>query len=113
MKNHFTLTKNSDNNLMFHTAEVDTAKIENFVKEGFESKLGKNNVLNIQFFTYPNEFIVAVTVRKENAESQKIVHELQEILLENNLPVAIYTKEAKDQNETRQRASPTVDNRDA
>lgn len=83
------------NNLMFHTVKVDAAKIEAFVKEGFESKLGKDNVLNIRLFAYPNEFIVAVTVREENAESQKISHELQEILLDNNLPVAVYTKEAQ------------------
>ena len=95
MKNRFALTKSYENNLMFHTVEVDTNKIESFVKEGFESKLGKNNVLNIRLFAYPNEFIVAVTVREENAESQKIAHELQEIMLDNNLPVAIYTKEAQ------------------
>ena len=83
------------NNLMFHTVEVDTTKIEAFVKEGFESKLGKNNVLNIRLFAYPNEYIVAVTVRKKNADAQKIAHELQEILLDNNLPIAIYTKEAQ------------------
>jgi len=83
------------NNLMFHKIEIDTAKIEAFVKESFESKLGKNNVLNIRLFAYPNEFIVAVTVREENAESQKIAHELQEIMIDNNLPVAIYTKEAQ------------------
>ena len=83
------------NNLIFHKVEVDTTKIEAFVKEGFESKLGKDNVLNIRLFAYPNEFIVAVTVREENAEAQKIAHELQEIMLNNNLPVAVYTKEAQ------------------
>ncbi len=83
------------NNLMFHTVEVDTAKIEAFVKEGFESKLGKNNVLNTRLFAYPNEYIVAVTVREENAEAQKIAHELQEIMIDNNLPVAVYTTEAQ------------------
>jgi len=83
------------NNLMFHTVEVDTAKIEAFVKEGFESKLGKSNVVNTQLFVYPNEFIVAVTVREKNSEAQKIAHELQEFLLNNNLTVGVYTKEAQ------------------
>jgi len=80
------------NNLMFHTVEIDKTKIESFVREGFESQLGKDNVLNIQLFTYPNEYIVAVTIREENEESQKIAHELQETMLDNNLPVAVYTK---------------------
>ena len=79
----------------FHTVEVDTAKIEAFVKEGFESKLGENNVLNTRLFAYPNEYIVAVTIRKKNAEAQKIAHEVQEIMIDNNLPVAVYTKEAQ------------------
>ena len=81
------------NNLMFHKVEIDTTKIESFVREGFESKLGKDNVLDIRLFTYPNEYIVAVTVREKSIEAQEIAHELQEIMLDNNIPVAIYTKE--------------------
>ena len=83
------------NNLMFHTVEVDTNKIKAFVKESFESKLGKDNVLNIRLSTYPNEFIVAVTVLNKNEEALSIAHELQGMFVDNNLPVAIYTKEAQ------------------
>jgi len=36
------------NNLMFHRVEIDTDKIESFIREGFESKLGKDSVLKIQ-----------------------------------------------------------------
>jgi len=82
------------NNLMFHKVEVDTAKIEDFIREGFERKLGKENVLDIRLFSYPNEYIAAVTLRKETKEALNIAHELNEIFLDNNLAVGIYTKEA-------------------
>ena len=82
------------NNLMFHKVEVDTAKIEDFIREGFERKLGKENVLGIRLFSYPNEYIAAVTLRKETKEALNIAHELKGIFLDNNLAVGIYTKEA-------------------
>jgi hypothetical protein len=83
------------NNLMFHKVEVDTAKIEDFIREGFERKLGKENVLDIRLFSYPNEYIAAVTLRKETKEALNIAHELNGIFLDNNLAVGIYTKEAQ------------------
>ena len=83
------------NNLMFHTVEVDKTKIETFVKEGFEDKLGKDSVLNIRVSSYPNEYIVAVTLRKETPEALSIAQKLRKIFIDNNLPVAIYTKEVQ------------------
>jgi len=83
------------NNLIFHKVEIDPVKIESFIRESFESKLGKSNVVNTQLFVYPNEFIVAVTILQKNSEAQKIAHELQEFLLDNNLTVGVYTKEAQ------------------
>ena len=82
------------NNLMFHTVEVDETKIEAFVKDGFEDKLGKDSVLNIRISSYPNEYIVAVILQKETPEALSIAQKLRKIFIDNNLPVAIYTKEA-------------------
>jgi len=62
-------------------------------KEGFEKKLGKENVLDIRLFAYPNEYIAAVTLRKKTKEALNIAHELKGIFLDNNLAVGIYTKE--------------------
>jgi len=86
------------NNLMFHKVEIDKENIENFIREGFEKKLGKENVLDTRLFSYPNEYIVAVTLRKETKEALHIAHELKEIFLDNNLAVGIYTKETKNGN---------------
>jgi hypothetical protein len=83
------------NNLMFHTVEVDKTKIETFVKEGFEGKLGKGSVLNLRISSYPNEYIVAVTLRKETPEALSIAQKLRKIFIDSNLPIAIYTKEAQ------------------
>lgn len=83
------------NNLMFHRIEMDTEKIESFIRESFESKLGKDTVLNIRISSYPNECIVAVTLRKETPEALSIAQELRKIFIDNNLPVAIYTKETQ------------------
>lgn len=83
------------NNLMIHRVEIDTAKIESFIREGFESKLGKDNVLNIRISTYPNEYIVAVTLQKETLEALNVAQELRKIFIDNNLAVGIYTKEAE------------------
>jgi hypothetical protein len=79
----------------FQKIEIDTEKIESFIREGFERKLGKENVLNIRLSSYPNEYLVAVTLRKETKEALDITHELNEIFSENNLAVGIYTKEAQ------------------
>ena len=62
-------------------------------KEGFEKKLGKENVLDIRFLAYPDEYIAAVTLRKKTKEALNIAHELKGIFLDNNLAVGIYTKE--------------------
>ncbi len=83
------------NNLTFHRVEIDTAKIESFIRKGFESKLGKDSVLNIRFSSYPNEYIVAVTLLKETEEALSFAQELRKIFIDNNLPVAIYTKEVQ------------------
>ena len=83
------------NNLMFHSVEIDTDKIVSFIREGFESKLGKDSVLNIRISSYPDEYIVAVTLQKETSEALSIAQELRKIFIDNNLPVAIYTKEAQ------------------
>ncbi|MBM3242987.1 hypothetical protein FJZ31_42550 [Candidatus Poribacteria bacterium] len=77
----------------FYKVEVDKEKIESFIREGFERKLGKDNVLDIRLFSYPNEYIAAVTLRKETKEALNIAHELKGIFLDNNLAVGIYTKE--------------------
>ncbi len=84
---------------MFNTApdfsqvEIDATKIEAFVREGFENKLGKDNVLGTRLFKYPNEFAVVVNVREENADTLEIAHELQETLVNNNLSVIVYAQE--------------------
>jgi hypothetical protein len=80
---------------MFHRIEIDKEKIEAFVREGFEKKLGKDNVLETQLFSYPNELIVAVSVRKDTPETSEISHELRESLLNNGLSVMIYAQEAQ------------------
>ena len=82
----------------FYKVEVDKEKIESFIREGFERKLGKDNVLNIRLFSYPNEYIAAVTLRKETKEALNIAHELKGCFLDNNLAVGIYTKEATNEN---------------
>lgn len=82
------------NHSIFHKVEIDKENIEDFIKEGFERKLGKDNVLDIRLFSYPNEYIAAVTLRKETSEALNIAHELKGFFLDNNLAVGIYTKEA-------------------
>ena len=81
------------NHPIFHKVEIDKENIESFIKEGFEKKLGKENVLDIRLFAYPNEDIAAVTLRKKTKEALNIAHELKGIFLDNNLAVGIYTKE--------------------
>ena len=81
------------NNLMFHRVEIDTAKIESFIREGFESKLGKDSVLNIRISSYPNEYIASVTLHKETKEALNVAQELRKMFIDNNLAVGIYTKE--------------------
>jgi len=83
------------NDLMFHKVEIDATKIEAFVREGFENKLGKDNVLGTRLFRYPNEFAVVVDVREENADTLEIAHELQGTLVDNNLAVIVYAKEIR------------------
>ncbi len=83
------------NNLMFHRVEIDTDKIESFIREGFESELGKDSVFKIRLSSYPNEFIVAVTLRKETPEALYIAQQLRKFFIDNNLAVGIYTKEAE------------------
>jgi hypothetical protein len=96
MNNRFApMLQGYGNNLMFHRVEIDTAKVESFIRQVFESKLGKDSFLNIRFSSYPNEYIVAVTLRKETPEALNIAQELRKFFIDNNLPVAIYTKEAK------------------
>jgi hypothetical protein len=77
---------------MFYKIEIDTEKIKDFIREGFERKLGQESVLDIRISSYPNEYLVAVTLRKETKEALDIVHELNEMFSENNLAVGIYTK---------------------
>jgi len=102
MKDRFTLTgENIDtalrygNNLIFHSVEIDKDKIKSFIKEGFENFLGKDSVLDIRVSSYPNEYIVAVTLKKETKKALSIAQKLRKIFIDNNLPVAIYTKEAQ------------------
>jgi hypothetical protein len=96
MNNYFALmSEGYGNNLVFHTVELDKTKIKSFLKEGFEDKLGKDSVLNIRISSYPNEYIVAVTLRKETKEALSIAQKLRKFFIDNNLPVAIYTKEAQ------------------
>ena len=83
------------NNLRFYKVEIDKEKIETFVREGFEEKLGTDNVVGTQLFSYPNELIVAVTVRKKTDETLEISHELQETLINSGLSVAVYAREAQ------------------
>jgi hypothetical protein len=86
------------NHPIFHKVEIDKENIKSFIREGFERKLGKDNVLDIRLFSYPNEYIAAVTLRKEMKEALNIAHELKGIFLDNNLAVGIYTKEATNGN---------------
>ena len=86
------------NNLMFHRVEIDPVKIESFIREGFESKLGKDSVLNIRISSYPNEYIVSVTLQKETPKALNVAQELRKIFIDNNLAVGIYTKETTDGN---------------
>ena len=83
------------NNLRFYKVEIDKEKIEAFVREGFEKKLGKDNVLGIQLFSYPNELIIAVTVRKKTDETLEISHELKETLINSGLSVGVYARETQ------------------
>ena len=82
------------NHPIFHKIEIDNENIESFIREGFERKLGKENVLDIRFLAYPDEYIAAVTLRNKTKEALNIAHELKGIFLDNNLAVGIYTKEA-------------------
>ena len=95
MKDRFAPSLRYGNNLMFHKVEIDTDKIESFIREGFESKLGKNSVLNIRISSYPNEHIVAVTLRKESPEALNIAQELRKFFIDNNLAVGIVTSETQ------------------
>jgi len=83
------------NNQMFYRVEIDTDKIESFIRQGFESELGKDSVLNIRISSYPNEFMVAVTLRKETQEALNIAQELRKFFIDNNLVVSIITNEAQ------------------
>ncbi len=83
------------NDLRFYKVELDKEKIQAFVREGFEEKLGKDNVLGTQFLSWPNEFAVIVTVRKETAETSEISHRLQKILLDHDLWAIIDVQEAQ------------------
>lgn len=84
-----------ENNLIFHSVEIDKDKIESFIKESFETQLGKDSVLDIRVSSYPNEYIVAVTLKKETPKALSIAQKLRKIFIDNNLPVAIYTREGK------------------
>ncbi len=95
MSYHFAPELSYGNNQMFHSVKIDTDKIESFIRQGFESKLGKDSVLNIRIFSYPNEFIVAVILRKETQEALSIAQELRKFFIDNNLAVGIITKEAQ------------------
>jgi len=88
------------NNLMFHKVEIDPVKIESFIREGFESKLGKNSVLNIRISSYPNEYIASVTLKKETKEVLNVAQELRKIFIDNNLAVGIVTSETTDGNKS-------------
>jgi len=57
---------------MFHKIEIDATKIEDFVREGFKNRLGKDNVLGTRLFRYPNEIAVVVDVREENTDTLEI-----------------------------------------
>ncbi len=81
--------------LRFYRVELDKEKIQAFVREGFEEKLGKENVLGIQFLSWPNEFAVIVTVRKETAETSEISRQLQETLLDHGFSAIIDVREAQ------------------
>jgi hypothetical protein len=80
----------------FQKIEIDTEKIESFIREDFERKLGKENVLDIRLSSYPNEYLVAVTLRKETPKALDIAHELNESFSDNNLPIAVYTREVQE-----------------
>jgi hypothetical protein len=83
---------------MFHRVEIDTGKIESFIREGFESKLGKDSVSNIRISSYPNEYIASVTLKKETKEALNVAQELRKIFIDNNLAVGIVTSETIDGN---------------
>lgn len=85
------------NQPIFHKVEIDKENIEDFIRKGFEKKLGKDNVLDIKLFSYPNEYIAAVTIRKETPEALNIAHELKGFFLDKNLAVGIYTKEVQNE----------------
>ena len=78
---------------MFYTLDKD--KIESFIKEGFEKKLGKGSVLNVRTSSYPHEYIVKVTLKKEPLDAYEIAHELRQVFIDNDLAVSILTEEAK------------------
>ena len=80
---------------MFHRVEIDKDKIESFIRKGFETELGKDSVLDIKIFSYPNEYIAWVTLQKETSKALNIAHELKGFFLDNNLAVGIVTKDAQ------------------
>jgi hypothetical protein len=83
------------NNLRFYKVELDKEKIEAFVREGFEKKIGKDNVLGMQFLSWPNEFAVIVRVRQKTKETSEISNQLQEVLLEHGLSAIIDVREVQ------------------
>lgn len=87
------------NNLMFHRVEIDKDKIESFIRKSFESKLGKNSVLNIQISSYPNEYIVSVTLREETPKALNIAQELRKFFIDNNLAVCIIISSQSKENQ--------------
>ena len=78
---------------MFYTLDKD--KIESFIKEGFEKKLGKGSVLNVRTSSYPHEYIVKVTLKKEPLDAYEIARKLRQVFIDNDLTVSILTEEAK------------------
>ena len=78
---------------MFYSLDKD--KIESFIKDGFEKKLGKGSVLNIRTSSYPHEYMVKVTLKKEPLNAYEIAHELRQVFIDNDLAVSILTEEAK------------------
>ena len=83
------------NSLRFYRVELDKEKIQAFVREGFEEKLGKDNVLGTQFLSWPNEFAVIVRVRKKTEETSEISHQLRETLIDHGLSGMIDVREAQ------------------
>ncbi len=49
--------------------------------------------MDIRLSSYPNEYIVAVTIQKETPKALYIAHELNESFSDNDLPAAVYTRE--------------------